>query len=97
VAEPTFCILVWDDAHGKGADYVSHSTLHESHRPTVMQTLGWVLRDDEVGVSIANERCMDDGEDYYRGYTFVPRSLVKSLTPFALSRPRRKAIPPAPG
>jgi hypothetical protein len=94
VAEgPHFSVVIWDDAHSKGADYVSQATLHEAHMPTVMQTLGWVLRDDQVGVSIANERCMDDGEDYYRGYTFIPRSLIKSVTPFTLSRPRRKKAP----
>lgn len=92
---PQFCIVIWDDAYGKGADYVSLQNVHEAHHPTVMKTLGWVLKDDSVGVSIANECCMDDGEDYYRGYTFIPRSLIKSVTPFKLSRPRRKKVPHA--
>lgn len=88
MAKPTRVEVVWDDAHGDALRIVSDIDL--PHRPTVMQTMGWLLRDDEVGVSVANERCLDDGDDSYRGHTFIPRSLVRSVTVIKVTSPRKK-------
>lgn len=61
-----------------------------SHRPVKVQTIGWLLKDDEVGVSLANEH-FDDGS--YRGRTFILRSMIASVTPFSLTKPRKKPLP----
>lgn len=82
-------IVVWDDAHGSATDNVTIADIGHAHRALVMTTIGWLLREDEDGVSIANERCMEEGKEVYRGHTFVPRSLIRSCTPFKLSLPRR--------
>jgi hypothetical protein len=87
---PTLAVVVWDDAWSGGNDLITLKDVEEKHRPSVMQTLGWVLKEDFTGVFVANERCMDLGDECYRGSTFIPRSLIKSVTPFKLSVPRRK-------
>lgn len=84
-----FVVCIWDDAW---ADATSGTTLqdaHEKHMPTVMETRGWLLVDSDTGVSLFYERCLDKGEEYYRGRTFIPRSLIRSITPVKLSSPRR--------
>lgn len=92
-ASPQLHVVVWDDAQTGSIASVSVKDIDTIHRAAVMQTLGWVLRSDEAGISIANERCLDAGDETYRGHTFIPRSLVKSETPFNLTRPRRhKAV-----
>lgn len=57
-----------------------------SHAPTVVHTIGWVLYEDEVGISLANEYY----DDYWRGRTFIPRGMIKEVIPFKLSKPRKK-------
>src|SRR5687767_7198376 len=89
-AHPPLVIAVWEDAHTSGIELVTVDSVKDNHHPEVMQTVGWLIRDDEKGISIANERCTDNGEDYYRGHTFILRSLIRSVTPFTLSRPRKK-------
>ena len=81
--------VVWDDAHGAAIGDVTLSDIGNYHRPTVMQTLGWLLKDDDVGVSVANERCMDQGDETYRGRTFIPRVLVKSVTTIKTAHTKR--------
>jgi hypothetical protein len=82
--------VVWNDAW---ADHDNFSTIHgitQSHDPLVVHTLGWLLVDDEKGLSVANERSSeDDGKDTYRGRTFIPRAMIKSVTPFNLAKPRK--------
>lgn len=80
-------IVVWDDAHGSAHREVTEDDM--PHRPLVMQTIGWLLRQDELGISIANEYCSDAESACYRGHTFVPIGLIRSVTPFTLSTPRK--------
>lgn len=89
---PYLALLVWDDAHGSAVEQVTLSSVAEAHKAAVFQTVGWILLDDDAGVSIANERCLDEGEESYRGRTFVPRALIRSVTPLNKPRkPRKKA------
>lgn len=83
-------VVVWDDAYSDALASLTIQDAHLSHRPTVMQTIGWLLVSDDAGISIFNERCLDVGEETYRGKTFIPRSLVRSVTPFKLSTPRAR-------
>lgn len=73
--------VIWDDAHGNGGD-VSADDFH--HAPWQYLTVGVLLQDDEVGVSLAQ----DLGEDgNYRGSAFIPAAMVvkkwriKGVTP----------------
>lgn len=98
---PLLHVVVWDDAWSAGIELLTLKEIEEKHRPSVMQTLGWMLKSDSTGVWIASERCLDKGEECYRGHTFIPRQLIKSVTPFKLSTPKKvkahaKAPPDSP-
>lgn len=80
-------LCVWDDAWSDFAELVTSQDAGLKHRPTVMQTVGWLVIDNDQGVSLFNERCLDQGEESYRGRTFIPRAMVRSVTP--VIKPRR--------
>jgi hypothetical protein len=80
-----FAIVEWNDAHADFSD-VSLTDVHHGHKPTIMHTAGWVLKDDPDGVSIAAEFCPSDGT--YRGRTFIPRAIIIKTTPFTLVKKR---------
>lgn len=92
MAKPSLCVVVWDDAQSNSVSSVTIKAIDEVHKPAVMQTLGWLLKEDEGGVSVANERCLDQGDETYRGHTFIPRKMIISVTPFTLARPRVKKV-----
>jgi hypothetical protein len=83
-------VVVWDDAWQDQENFVTAHGIASTHEPLKVTTLGWVIRDDEVGISVANERSVDDGKDVFRGRTFIPRAMVKSVTDFILATPRKK-------
>lgn len=97
--KPVLAVVVWWDAWADGGDQTSIADAHEKHRATKMQTIGWILMDDTEGISIFNERCLDQGEEVYRSRTFIPRVLIVSTTPINLVSARKKRalpVPPAP-
>lgn len=67
--------VVWEDARSSSTDAYSEGDL--PHEPILITTVGWEMRSDEAGISLVNEHC---GDGDYRGHTFVPRSLVRSVT-----------------
>ena len=66
--------LTWNDAHGSATQV--HTEADIEHEPMLMTTYGILLREDAVGVTLANEWC---GGKEWRGLTFVPRALVVKL------------------
>jgi hypothetical protein len=76
---------VWADAHGSDGTLQAHEI---DHKPYVYTMVGFLVRTDAVGVSIAFER----GEDgKYRDITFVPRAIVIEEFPLGkLRKPRQK-------
>ena len=66
---------------------VTLADVAHSHKPKAITTIGWLLRQDEVGVSIANEYYDEDST--YRGRTFIMASMVQSVTEYQLSKPRK--------
>lgn len=81
----TFVSVLWDDAWKASVD---EGDIGESHRPARMETRGWLLRADDIGVTLADERCLDD-DTAYRGRTFIPRAMIVSVTTFPIKRPSR--------
>lgn len=79
-------IVEWNDAWGKAEESVTLADVAATHHPTVIYTLGWVLFEDDKGISLANEHYLD----IYRGRSFIPRELIRSVTPFTLTKPRKK-------
>lgn len=83
-----FVIVEWDDAWQDQENFATATAVKGSHAPMPIETHGWLLVDDEVGVSIANERSYQDGQPVYRGRTFILRSMVKEVIPVTISRRR---------
>jgi hypothetical protein len=92
-AEKRLVLIVWNDAWQDQDNFASSHGIALSHRPMVVQTLGWLIHDDEAGVSVVNERSMDEGSEVYRGRTFIPRPMIISVTDFKLAVPRKKKAP----
>lgn len=87
-----FVGVTWLDAHGAGVTaYSEHEIPHRGVRIT---TYGWELREDAEGVSIVNEVCADGT---YRGYTFIPASLVLTVDVLPLGRKSRSKPGPRKG
>lgn len=78
-------LCIWNDANTGTDDVVTAENLESFHKPTVVHTLGWLLRDDEKGVTLVNEYY----DATYRGRTFIYRPMIISVTPFKLSKPRQ--------
>lgn len=93
---PMLVSVEWLDAWVDGSDQVSVGDPDPHHHALLMQTIGWLVREDESGVSIFNERCLDEGDGSYRSRTFIPRGMIQSVTPFCMSKPRAKRTPKVP-
>src|SRR5947207_2861974 len=75
-------VVEWDDAWTNEMG-VTLEDARASHKPMPVRTIGWLLIDDEVGVSLANEY-FDDGS--FRGRTFILRCMVRSVTKHTLAK-----------
>lgn len=89
-----FVSCIWEDAWADATDSIGERDHDSKHKSTIMETMGWLLKDDDAGVSIFNERCLDKGEELYRSRTFIPRSLIKSVTNLKLVKPRKVFLKP---
>lgn len=78
--------VIWKDAWVHAEEVVTLADVKATHKPAIIHTLGWLLLEDEEGVSLANEY-FDDG---YRGRTFIYRPMIISVTPFTLTKVRQK-------
>lgn len=79
--------VTWQDAHGSAVSaYAEHEIPHAA---IVVTTYGLVLREDDAGISVANEVC-EDGT--YRGVTFIPRGMIVKVAP--VKRERKKKSNP---
>jgi hypothetical protein len=88
MASPTdrpLVIVEWDDHKGDDGTPLSLEDVESFHKPKVITTIGWLLKEDESGVTIANEYF----DQTYRGTTFVDKRMLRSLTPYKLSKPRK--------
>ena len=80
-------ILEWDDAQGGATKAFTRD--QPPHEAIIMTTLGWLIKENEIGVTIATEVYLEDGIEYFRGHTFVPHGMVRSVTPFKLTKIRK--------
>ena len=79
-------VIVWGDAWVRADTPMVKSEAAHEHKPMPVTTIGWLLIDNDEGVQIANEFY----DDAYRGRTFVPRAMVRSITRYALTKPRMR-------
>lgn len=90
-----FVEVQWDDAWQDQENFATAHGIAVTHAPMLVKTRGWLIQDDEVGISVANEQSSQDGQDVFRGRTFIPRAMVKGVTPFNLTRPKTKRRTPS--
>lgn len=84
-----FALVEWDDPHSPDAtDVVSVKDLKDIHGAIGCISVGWILRSDDTGITLAAEYC---GDDDYRSVTFITRAAVRTVSPIAISRSRRLA------
>lgn len=90
--ERQLVVVKWLDAWQDQENFTTAHGIKATHEPMPVETIGWLVQDDEVGVSLANEQSTQDGHDVFRGRTFVPRAMVQSVTPFKLTKPRKPKV-----
>ena len=81
--------VIWHDAHSSSDQY---SELEIDHIPATVETYGFIVRSNEIGVSIAAE-WMGDG---FRNITFIPRGMVVREEVLKLAKTRKKPDAPPP-
>lgn len=84
-------VVEWLDAWVRADEPVTLADVGASHHPEPVTTIGWVLLQDDTGISLANE--VYDG--HYRGRTFVPAGMIESITPYKLTKARQPKTKPA--
>jgi hypothetical protein len=83
--------VVWLDAHASTQSEMSGDEISATE-PTVYTSYGKLVRCDATLVAVAADE-RDDGR--FRGITFIPRAMVRSIKP--LRRRRKKPVDPDPG
>jgi hypothetical protein len=75
----------WGDAHGSDGTLMAHEV---DHKPYIYTTVGFLVKTDEVGTSIAFERT-EDGK--YRETSFIPRAIIlEEFSLGQLKKPKKK-------
>lgn len=70
---------------------INLSNVAESHKPATMETRGWLMLQNEAGAMLAGERCLDDeNTGDFRGTTFIPAAMIKSLGPWPPVKTRKR-------
>lgn len=85
-----FVVVEWWDVWKSATDDATVENAGDSHAHIVCYTAGWVIRDNEKGIQLANEYSPDGT---HRGRTFILRELVKSVIPVNLTKRRVPKIP----
>lgn len=90
---PTLPLVMvsWNDAWIRAEEPVTLPDVAATHKPMLIHTLGYLLREDEHGVSLANEYYDEEGT--YRGRTFIPRAMILSVEHHTLTKPRKPRKP----
>lgn len=86
-------LVEWSDAWQDQENFSSAHGIKSTHAPMIVTTLGWVVQEDEEGVSVVNEQSGQDGSEVYRGRTFIPKAMVRKVTEYKLTAPKKKKIP----
>ena len=75
-----FVAVKWQDAHCiSGATEMAEHEI--PHAPALYTAYGFVLRNDAVGVTIANEV---SGENTYRSINFIPAGMIVEIQPLTV-------------
>ena len=77
-------LVVWDDAHGNDAMFNDTDVDHKPYRFT---SVGFLIRNDDIGISLARE-FTEDG--VCRDHQFIPRVLIVSMQ--TMKRTKKRVV-----
>jgi hypothetical protein len=81
---PKLAIICWLDAVSPAATHaVNIADIASVHQSLPIQTVGWILFDDDKGITVAGESCQDGD---YRSITHIPRSLITEIRTITIKR-----------
>lgn len=87
MSKPRVVCVSWCDAHGNALSvYESHEI---PHAPALVKTYGVLLREDDAGITIANE-VFEAGS--FRGVTFIPRGMIQAVTDVMGTRRKKPSV-----
>lgn len=88
-------LVEWKDAWQDQENFATAHGIKSTHAPLLVKTLGWLVEDDEEGLSVVCEISGQSGSEVYRGRTFIPKAMVIKVTEFKLTKPKiKKPKPP---
>lgn len=67
----------WSDAYGDGGRWQDESELRCGI--VYVRTVGWLVDEDEAGVSLAQSWARDDGTNAYFNYMNIPRGMIMEV------------------
>lgn len=77
-------VVQWEDADaGSPTTAYAESEIEGVHRTTLCETVGYLLRHDDRGVTVFDDAYEDGGQFWFRGRTFIPAGMVKAVTVLA--------------
>jgi hypothetical protein len=78
ICQRALVLVRWEDADSSSTRVLTEAG-DEYHKPVIMETVGWLLKNDPRGVSVVCEAFLDEGVRSYRGHTFIPRGMVLAV------------------
>jgi predicted dinucleotide-utilizing enzyme len=84
-------LVIWNDAHGDPMRQIWTSEELTQHKPVVVFTIGFLYKEDEVGVTLFTEMIEDDATSF-RGKMFIPKGMIVSMDTLTVSRKRKKGV-----
>ncbi len=95
ISDKPFVAVVWNDAKGAAVgELTEEEVLRDWHQPQQITTYGLLIRQDDIGVTIAAEITGTDPITY-RGLSFIPAAIVVSVAD--VKAKRRKKVPKSLG
>lgn len=80
--------VTWLDAFGE-VDKTIFSEHEISHAPLILESVGWLLKEDEEGVTIAMD-CNPSEDFTYRNVGFIPAQMITSIDTLYVRRNRNR-------
>lgn len=81
-------LVHWNDAWADSHDWASAEEVGVAHQVLKMVTVGWMLADNEKGISLFCEKSVEDGR--FRGRTFIPRPMITKVEPVLVKKVTKK-------
>lgn len=81
-----FALVIWRDAHGNSTEEFFEEDVR--HAPDTFYSYGWLIKSDEIGVSLAAEWNPNAGS--WRNHMFIDRPMVMEEFIITLTKKRTK-------